>query len=304
VANGKRIPIEGPDFICIGLPKAGTAWLYDHLNTHPDFWMPPVKELLYLYRKQPPRIPIETRRGGGSGAKLLEGKQRRRGPRPHQLPRDLDLDLAFMERARQCNESQRDLGLYASLFQFKGERLSGDVSPIYAALDTEAIAEVAKRFPQTKLLLMVRDPISRAWSRLKMLPPRKFSPDLLQDANRFRDYLQSFRGLENLSAPTQVVQRWREFGPDLPQKHVLLDDVSSEPEKTRDEIWSYLGADPEKSSPLPANYNHKRRSGKPPKFEMTETARSVLIDMFREELFACAEMFGGRARAWPAKYGL
>ena len=266
--------------------------------------MPPVKELLYLYRERAPRIPLDTPRGGGSATKLLQGKVRRRAPRAHHLPRDRTLDLAFIEVARQCNSQPRDLRLYASLFQFKGDRLSGDVSPIYAALGTERIAEVAERFPKTKLLLMVRDPVSRAWSRLKMLPPQKFSPALLQDATGFRDYLEKFPGLGDLSLPTQVVRRWREFAPKLSQKHVLLDDVSSEPDKTRAEIWSYLGADPEKGSPLPADYNHKRASGKPARLEMTEIARSVLIDMFREELVACAEMFGGRASAWPAKYGL
>jgi hypothetical protein len=35
---------DGPDFLCVGVPKAGTGWLFDQLNAHPDFWMPPVKE--------------------------------------------------------------------------------------------------------------------------------------------------------------------------------------------------------------------------------------------------------------------
>src|SRR5206468_12793023 len=39
---------SGPDFICIGMPKAGTGWLSDQLQFHPDFWMPPVKSLHYL----------------------------------------------------------------------------------------------------------------------------------------------------------------------------------------------------------------------------------------------------------------
>src|SRR5215469_17740999 len=45
--------VKGPDFICIGMPKAGTGWLYDQLSHHPDFWMPPVKELHYLHRPVP-----------------------------------------------------------------------------------------------------------------------------------------------------------------------------------------------------------------------------------------------------------
>ena len=49
----KQASINGPDFICIGMPKAGTGWLYDQLSHHPDFWMPPVKELHYLDRTKP-----------------------------------------------------------------------------------------------------------------------------------------------------------------------------------------------------------------------------------------------------------
>src|SRR5215470_9868606 len=41
---------DGPDFLCIGLQKAGTGWLYDQLQFHPDFWMPPIKEIHYLDR--------------------------------------------------------------------------------------------------------------------------------------------------------------------------------------------------------------------------------------------------------------
>src|SRR5437762_2155968 len=37
-----------PDFLCIGAQKAGTTWLYQQLESHPDFWMPPFKELHYL----------------------------------------------------------------------------------------------------------------------------------------------------------------------------------------------------------------------------------------------------------------
>ena len=41
---------SGPDFLCIGAQKAGTGWLYEQLRHHPDFWMPPMKELHYFDR--------------------------------------------------------------------------------------------------------------------------------------------------------------------------------------------------------------------------------------------------------------
>ena len=50
-----------PDFLCVGAQKGGTSWLYRQLEPHPDFWMPPMKELHYLdnlnrtKRQHPPR---------------------------------------------------------------------------------------------------------------------------------------------------------------------------------------------------------------------------------------------------------
>src|SRR5436309_13187492 len=48
--EGKRSPSRGagPDFICIRAHKGGTTWLYQQLDSHPDFWMPPIKELHYF----------------------------------------------------------------------------------------------------------------------------------------------------------------------------------------------------------------------------------------------------------------
>ena len=46
----------GPDFLCVGAQKAGTSWLYKQLSGHPDFWMPPWKELHYL--NQPGHAPF------------------------------------------------------------------------------------------------------------------------------------------------------------------------------------------------------------------------------------------------------
>ena len=42
-----------PDFICLGMQRSGTKWLYDQLNSHSHFWMPPIKELHFFddYRR-------------------------------------------------------------------------------------------------------------------------------------------------------------------------------------------------------------------------------------------------------------
>ena len=46
--NGSRANSAQPDFLCVGVHKGGTTWLYQQLDAHPDFWMPPLKELHYF----------------------------------------------------------------------------------------------------------------------------------------------------------------------------------------------------------------------------------------------------------------
>ena len=40
----------GPTFLGIGAQKAASSWLYRSLFTHPDVYMPPIKELSYFGR--------------------------------------------------------------------------------------------------------------------------------------------------------------------------------------------------------------------------------------------------------------
>ena len=38
----------GPDFLVIGALDGGTDWLFDQLDHHSGFWMPPIDELHYF----------------------------------------------------------------------------------------------------------------------------------------------------------------------------------------------------------------------------------------------------------------
>src|SRR3954454_14322487 len=69
--TSKVAAFGGPDFLCVGAQKAGTGWLYEQLRFHPDFWMPPVKELHYFDRSwRSPRVsPAEKQRAARKTAR-------------------------------------------------------------------------------------------------------------------------------------------------------------------------------------------------------------------------------------------
>jgi len=128
-ANGAR-----PDFLCVGAQKGGTTWLYWQLDSHPDFWMPPVKELHYFdklsrtNRVTPPR---------------------RRDKR----------DVRFLENIKSLSARPSiDLENYGRLFQLKEPLLSGDVTPAYSMLDDEIIRQITSYFTNLKVIFLARDP--------------------------------------------------------------------------------------------------------------------------------------------------
>src|SRR5215208_8098181 len=100
--NGSGGNAGRPDFLCIGVHKGGTTWLYQQLDSHPDFWMLPLKELHYfdqlscVHQSSSPRCRDER-------------------------------DLRFLENIKRLSAKPYiDFEHYAQLFELKGPLLSGD----------------------------------------------------------------------------------------------------------------------------------------------------------------------------------
>ena len=154
----------GPDFICIGAQKGGTRWLFDQLSYHPDFWMPPIKELHYLNE----RIRVERAKPLYARALANIDWVNRREQNPISRPLD-HADVEWLEALIWLDGQPYDLDLYARLFNPKGTRLSGDITPTYGLVSDGSIADFLNRFPNIKILFFARDPIDRFWSQYCMV---------------------------------------------------------------------------------------------------------------------------------------
>ncbi len=254
-----------PDFLCVGAQKAGTSWLYRQLEPHPDFWMPPVKELHYLDNLN------RTKR--------------------HQPPRSKDeRDLCFLESIKDLSmQSHIDLESYGRLFSHKGTQLSGDISPAYSTLTDEIIERVVNHFPNMKVVFLARDPVERAWSQLSM-------GVRLGMINKF-----DATDLLIRSHPSKIVARWKRYVRPENFRVYFFDDLKENPAELRRSILRFLGGDPEKpSGQLKPNENNDAGRDKLP---LTTKVRERVARFFEHELKACAAELGGRARSWPARYG-
>lgn len=287
----------GPDFLCVGLQKAGTGWAFDQLQYHPDFWMPPLKEIRYLDRDQP-----KLTRARKVLERVRKMQKRNRPVRPHRRAGD-DRDIEFLTEAAAMSGKPLDLEAYASLFRFKGELITGDVTPDYSGLKDEIIAQIGKRFPDIKVFLLVRDPVSRLWSQICMADRRdRFDRALLKDHAKFREYLENNAAFQKLGFPARIADRWDRNAPHVRFRHFFFDDIVAKPDEVRREIMLFLGADPAKSSgQIQADHNRKAAASK---LEITDELRAVIADFFRDEIRASAARFGGHANGWAALYGI
>src|SRR5438874_12032199 len=118
----------GPDFFCIGAQKGGTGWLYDQLRSHPDFWMPPMKEIHYFDRlnkaaENPPERSLPYARTESDRFEIARTRARD------------DRDRGFLDEIDKLFRLRSiDLESYARLFAKKGTLLSGDITPGYSIL--------------------------------------------------------------------------------------------------------------------------------------------------------------------------
>ncbi len=219
--------MAGPTFICPGVQKAGTTWLNAQLKEHPDFWMPPQKEMDYLgdfptsrekYRERLPKVMAKL-----AGKKKAEDRR------------------AWWE----LFNSPWSLDKYPKLFELAGDKLSGDISPKYALMSADDVRRTAAMLPEAKIVILLRDPVDRAWSQARYAVSRGKGKDLPPDEQfeRMVELATSEKRLER-GEYVRLIRDWSEaFGKDK----VFIgfyDDLKDDPRALLDAILAFLGASP------------------------------------------------------------
>ena len=120
--------MKKPNFIIAGFPKCGTTSLYHYLNEHPEIYMPQKKELHFFTHK----IISKLRSG----------------------PKD------SVVKETQINSSEKYLDYFNSVTK---ELAIGDASPSYINYPSE-FSQIKKYLNDPKVIIIIRDPINRAYS--------------------------------------------------------------------------------------------------------------------------------------------
>lgn len=200
-----------PDFMIIGVPKAGTTALHAALAGHPQLFMSVVKEPKFFLTDGPP-----PRRGG---------------------PGDVQTYREHIWR-------QED---YEALFEAASPGTPrGESTPFYLH-DAGAIARIRRLAPQARLIVVLRDPVERAhsnWTHMWSAGLEPLGDFLLACAEEDRragagwDVVWRYKGLGRYGEQLQ-----RLYGL-FPREQVLVfryRDLVDSPSRALDRICRFLG---------------------------------------------------------------
>jgi Sulfotransferase family len=275
-----------PHFVCIGAQKAGTQWLYDQVASHPDAWMPTIKELRFWYGRWP-----RARQEAIARLNVLLREVWRGQAIPD--PRDIE----FLRRMwfETNDDSAGDLKVYRRILGAAAGAVTGDVSPQYSRLEDEEVDEMLAALPGVPIAYFVREPVSRVWSQISMqVHWDDAKADVVEDPDALAAYLQ-LPAVTGMSFQSQVINRWADRA--IERFRVFpMDEMIAEPDKFRRGVFEYIGLDPDRCD-LAADYNKEASQSKR---ELRDDLRQVILDFLGnepDELEQALMRVG--ARQWP-----
>ena len=160
----------------MGATKAGTSWLYRYLHDHPDCAMPAVKEAHYWdtfdaddLEKQLVFYRVRLREMRDA---KVDAADAGRGWQVENLDRRINEMKTLVDTLE--GDRTDDAAYFDWLLTGRSDaRLVGDLTPNYATLSDDAIARMRDAQPASKFIFLIRDPLDRLWSHIRMQARRQ-----------------------------------------------------------------------------------------------------------------------------------
>ncbi len=303
-------PRNGPDFICIGMQKAGTGWLYDQLCAHQQVTMPPIKEIHFFdrgfhFQKTRIRFREAINRAINEGHQavpadlhffktaLLQGQAFQRERRSTRLVRERD-SARPGQSLTYLHLNKADMDWYCSLFNGPGVAFSGDITPGYGTLPDDLIQQIFETLPMLKIILLVRHPVDRLWSQILMMHRSgRLDKKSLSNPDLVADLLEQPM-IKARSFPCDIAERWRKHFSQEQIGIFAFDKLKSDPEGLREDILTFLELDPDLITVDPTINRKASRK----KLSMTTAVRDRLSMELSAEIAKSRYMLGSVASTW------
>ena len=214
-----------PRFIITGFPKCGSTSLHYYLDAHPDIFMPKKKELHFFTQQ--------------FISKLNQG------------PGDIN---AKQTQIKHFND-------YISLFKNSSdEKIVGETSPSYINYP-ESFEMIRNQLKDPKIIILLRDPIKRAYSNFLHLKREQreletFESALeLEESRKEKNYSDFWYYTFNSMYYEKIIKAKANFSQVL---ILTQEELNLETKQTLKKVYSFLGVD---QSFVPSNYKNRYNKG-------------------------------------------
>lgn len=240
----RNLETPWPNFIGVGMERCGTSWVYKVLASHPDIWVPPVKELHYFDAIDPSITRDDPRYKRHIKARLkhklaaIRNIQERPELYKNTLLESLSWDLAYFTGKKHDD-------WYGRLFdeKYTKGRVSGEITPAYANLSADLIDQKFRNKKNLKVILMTRLPESRLRSGLIHHFKNEMGRDLYAvNEDEMIAYLKR-QDVQEKSNSGEIVKKWAAA---LHKDQLFigdLEDIKSSPEAFVSRLFQFLGVD-------------------------------------------------------------
>ncbi|PIB25667.1 hypothetical protein BFP76_00605 [Amylibacter kogurei] len=267
---------------CIGAAKAGTTWLHHTLNNHPDTHFQFIKEIHYFNSREWPM------------AKRL---QRAKFSPKHRVKLAINPVKYLNHRAYAkalCAEQDDHRSYKKFILRGAGSaKVVGDFTPAYATLGSKDFAAMSDAFARSRFLYLLRDPVDRAWSHIRMLYHRHNATQQIDMAKMDNMLSRLLAGkmpyLDQHGNYDQTINAIANAGLSGSLNITFYENLFEQ--NTMDEVYTFIGLTSQKINP-------QKRIFEGIDSPMPEHIRSALMERYQGEYRAIFERFGTLPARW------
>lgn len=218
-----------PSFLCIGAQKAGTTWLYDNLYQHPDMWLPQMKEIHFFNTVCPHEqllgVEVHNHLKITEILKLFQKKP----------------SLENLRWLKKFFYGPKTTKWYYDLFSLApGDKCTGDITPAYSTLDERGVSYARLVLPEKcKVFIILRNPIERLWSGIKMNYRWK-REDICEQSSALLSREMQIATHYLRTDYIRMINLWQKYFPEN-FKIFLFDDLLENPANFLTAVEDYIG---------------------------------------------------------------
>lgn len=257
-----------PDFLLLGPQRTGSNWLTQNLNFHPEVFFSSPKELYFFNLLTRPNAELYS-------SNKLEWY----------LTKFSDSPISYLRKTLQTLANHQEL---------YRPQVRGEGTASYAVLNKAIIREVTLLNPDIKVILTIRNPITRAWAHAKK--------DVLNPTGRDITEVPEQEFIDFFNLPhqkacgdyTTAIKQWLEFVSPEQLLILVFDDIAEQPQELLLKVFKFLeiSADSKYVNKKLAKKKIHKTDKTSQNRDIPSHYRQILNNLFAEELVRLEDYLG------------